>query len=188
MRLHLIALGANLGLTPEANKRKIASAARKMASWTSCGVLSRFYKTPAWPPASGPDFVNAVMALRAPIPPEAMLDRLHHLERAAGRRRGMRWGARVLDLDLLACDGMVLPSRQVQRFWAGLSPAAQAERVPDRLILPHPRLADRAFVLVPLCDVAPGWRHPVTGRTARAMRDALPARIRREIRPLRSPS
>jgi 2-amino-4-hydroxy-6-hydroxymethyldihydropteridine diphosphokinase len=60
-------------------------------------------------------------------------------------------------------------------------------RVPDRLILPHPRLSERAFVLIPLADVAPDWRHPLTGRSVAAMAAALPAARRAEVRALRDP-
>ncbi|MEM8823585.1 MAG: 2-amino-4-hydroxy-6-hydroxymethyldihydropteridine diphosphokinase [Pseudomonadota bacterium] len=187
MTVHLIALGANLAVSRAANARKIACVARLLTFGAQCVTMSHLYSTPAWPPSSGPDFVNAVLALRLPLTPEAMLARLHRLERWAGRVRGARWGARVLDLDLLASGALVRPTPAGQRAWAALDAQRQAARAPDTLILPHPRLADRGFVLIPLCDVAPDWRHPLTGRTARAMRDALPAQARREIRRLATP-
>ena len=105
--------------------------------------------------------------------PAAMLDLLHRIEGEMGRERLQRWGQRTLDLDLIACDDMVLPDRETHAAWRNLPPEEQVQRTPERLILPHPRLQDRAFVLVPLADVAPDWRHPVLNLTVLEMRDAL---------------
>jgi 2-amino-4-hydroxy-6-hydroxymethyldihydropteridine diphosphokinase len=188
MTLHLIALGANLGPVPAADAARIRRAARRLAAGARSAQLSRLYATPAWPPGLGPPFVNAVVAMHSPVAPERLLERLHAMERSAGRLRVARWGVRGLDLDLLASGAMVRPSAAGQAAWRDLMPSRQAHEAPDDLILPHPRLQDRAFVLEPLCDVAPGWRHPLTGRTASAMRDALPAAARAGIRPIASAS
>lgn len=99
-----------------------------------------------------------------------------------GRERGTRWGQRTLDLDLLAMGDLVLPDAQVYAHWRDLPLEDQARRAPEQLILPHPRLQDRAFVLVPLSDVAPDWRHPVLGRTVLEMRDALSPEALAEVR------
>ncbi len=137
--------------------------------------ISRLYRTPAFPPGAGPDFVNAAIALHSPLAPEAMLARLHDIEGRLGRRRNRRWEARTIDLDLLACDDMILPDATTQARWMALSPRAQARAAPARLILPHPRLHERAFVLLPLADIAPDWRHPVLGRSVRELVADLPA-------------
>ncbi|TMV71653.1 2-amino-4-hydroxy-6-hydroxymethyldihydropteridine diphosphokinase, partial [Thioclava sp. BHET1] len=97
------------------------------------------------------------------------------VEAAHGRARAARWGGRTLDLDLIAVGDLVAPDAEVQASWRALDPQLQRERAPDRLILPHPRLQDRAFVLVPVADVAPEWRHPLLGITVRDMLDRLPA-------------
>lgn len=145
---------------------------------------SRLFESPAFPPGSGPDFVNAVILVETSLPPEALLAQLHSVEAAHGRVRTRRWGPRTLDLDLLAWGDAVRPNSTVWKSWADLPAARQAQEAPGELILPHPRLAERAFVLVPLLDIAPAWRHPVTGRSVAEMAAALPAADRAGIKPL----
>ncbi len=145
---------------------------------------SRLYATPCFPAGSGPDFVNAVVQVDSRLSPEALLARLHALEAEFRRVREKRWGPRTLDLDLLAMGDMVLPDETTQRHWANLPLARQMEEAPARLILPHPRLQDRAFVLIPMADIAPNWRHPVTGNTVTGMLAALPAAEKAAIVPI----
>ena len=97
-----------------------------------------------------PVFVNAVAEVETAIGPVALMQKLHHIERMAGRRRTLRWGPRTLDLDLLDYNGRVRPR-------------------PARPTLPHPGIEERIFVLAPLLEVAPHWRHPVSKLSARAM-------------------
>ncbi len=136
--------------------------------------MSKWYRTPAFPAGAGPDFVNAVVLAETDQPPESALKKLHKIEAEMGRVRKLRWGARVCDLDLLDYSGKILPELSIFRKWADLPAEAQAENAPDQLILPHPRIQDRAFVLVPLRDVAPDWLHPVTGLSVDQMIAALP--------------
>lgn len=149
--------------------------------------ISRFYRTPCWPPGAGPDFVNAVAEIETALAPEAVLARLHAVEAAFGRERRQRWGARTLDLDLLAMGDTVLPDAETQTRWRTLPADAQALAAPGELILPHPRLQDRAFVLVPMADIAPEWRHPILGRTVTAMLAALPEAERTAISAISGP-
>ena len=95
------------------------------------------------------------------------------MEATVGRERTERWGMRTLDLDLIACGRLVMPDRATHDAWRGLAPESQRIAAPDTLILPHPRLQDRAFVLVPLRDIAADWLHPVLNMTVQEMCDAL---------------
>jgi len=106
------------------------------------------------------------------------------IEAEMGRERGERWSARTLDLDLLFAGDAVLPDPGTQDAWRALPPEEQARQAPGRLILPHPRLQDRGFVLVPLAEICPGWTHPRTGQTVRQMLEALPDPEREAIHAL----
>lgn len=147
-----IGLGGNLGDVPATFDRALAA----LAATPGLRVIasSRRYRTPAWGITDQPDFINAVVAIESTLPPDALLERLHAVEREHGRDRAneTRWGPRTLDLDLLAVEGV-----------SSASPA---------LTLPHPRLAERAFVLVPWAEIAPGLDLPGIGRIA-ALRDGV---------------
>lgn len=182
---YLIALGSNLAPVMQDNLLVITRALEIVASRTAPPRrVSRFWRTPAWPPGSGPDFVNACAVLDSDLPPAQLLAILHGIEADLGRQRQARWGPRVIDLDLLAQGDAILPDRAALVHWMTLAPSAQQVHAPDQLILPHPRLQDRAFVLVPLAEIAPDWCHPVTGQTVIQMRDALDPRDLAGVVPL----
>jgi 2-amino-4-hydroxy-6-hydroxymethyldihydropteridine diphosphokinase len=147
-------------------------------------AVSRFFATPCFPAGAGPDYVNAAAMLRGALEPADVLRVLHRIEAEFGRARGERWGQRTLDLDLIAIGDRVLPDEATYRAWRDLPPDRQIETTPDQLILPHPRLQDRAFVLIPLNDIAPDWVHPVSGRTVSQMLGALPASDKTDVIPL----
>ena len=183
----LIAFGANLPFegSPPAETLRLAVKALSKEG-VSVRAVSRFFATPCFPAGAGPDYVNAAAVLdcEKTIDPASLLARLHAIEARYGRERLQRWGMRTLDIDLLAFGDSVLPNRETHHHWQNLPPEAQAGQAPDQLILPHPRLQDRAFVLVPLADVAPDWAHPVSGLTVRQMLDALPQADRDAVKPL----
>jgi len=180
-----VALGANLpagGLSPAQTLARAIGALGGVPGRVD--GQSRIYATPCVPAGAGPDYANAVVRLATTLTAEALLADLHALEARFERRRETRWGARTLDLDLLDWGGAVRPDRRTWARWAALDAEAQRLRTPDRLILPHPRMQARAFVLVPLAEISPDWRHPVLGARAADLRDALPAADLASIRPL----
>lgn len=147
---------------------------------------SKFYKTPAFPPTSGNDYVNAIVKLYTHLGPNQLLSVLHDIESNFGRERRDRWGARTLDLDLIAYEDLVIPDLDTHQQWLDLPLEAQKKEIPDQLILPHPRMQDRAFVLVPMHDVAPDWVHPVLGRSVRQMLSDLPDAEKEQVIPVES--
>lgn len=108
-----------------------------------------------------PWFVNGVAVLDTGLAPDALLALLHRVEAEMGRVRGARNAARIVDLDLIAYDDRIVG-------------AGEAEQRAGRLVLPHPLMHTRRFVLQPMAEVAPDWRHPRLGLTVRAMLAALP--------------
>ncbi|HEX7348171.1 MAG TPA: 2-amino-4-hydroxy-6-hydroxymethyldihydropteridine diphosphokinase [Rhodanobacteraceae bacterium] len=139
-----IALGSNLE-SPQAQVEH-GFAALALLPQTELIARSHLYRTPPWGVADQPDFVNAAAALATEMDPHALLAAMLAIEAAAGRVRGVRNGPRVLDLDLLAYDDLQLHDAE--------------------LVVPHPRLHERAFVLLPLADVAPAFVVPGRGRVA----------------------
>lgn len=136
MTLAYVALGSNLG-DP---RQQVLDAMDALANLPDTRLLqrSRLYRTPPWGVREQPPFINAAVELDTALSPHALLDALLAIEQRAGRVRGERNGPRTLDLDLLHVDGVQLDDPQ--------------------LTLPHPRMAERAFVLLPLHDIAPTLR------------------------------
>lgn len=183
----LVAFGANLNFGKMSPKSTILAAIAELDHLGLSVVrLSTLYETPCFPAGAGPNYINAaaVVTLRHLMTSADILACLHTVEAKFGRERLQRWGMRTLDIDLMALGESVLPDRATYLKWKNLLPDEQRRLTPDQLILPHPRLAERAFVLVPLADVAPDWRHPITGLSVAQMLAALPAKDRAEVIPL----
>lgn len=137
-------------------------------------VVSRLFQTPAFPPSAGSDYVNVAVLCNSDKPAIEILAILHRIEDKHGRLRHRRWDARTLDIDLLAVGDQILPDLTIHQEWRDLPFEQQKIRVPEQLILPHPRLQDRSFVLVPLADIAPNWTHPILRQSVKEMLAALP--------------
>ncbi|MEQ1491175.1 MAG: 2-amino-4-hydroxy-6-hydroxymethyldihydropteridine diphosphokinase [Terricaulis sp.] len=153
-----VALGANM---PFEGMQGAELLARAVDALKAAGLpplaLSGVWQTEAWPRGNGQqDYFNAVVEVEAgAATPCQLFDLLLGIERRFGRERRERWAPRTLDLDILAMEGAVGDF--------------------DGILLPHPRMHERAFVLAPMAEIAPNWRHPGTGRTAAEMLAALPA-------------
>ena len=149
----LIALGANLPSAAGTPRDTLRAA---LASLSARGItverLSGFYLSDAWPDPADPPFVNAVASVRTTLSPDELLRVLHGVEAEFGRKPGPRNAPRPLDLDIVDYEGRI------------------EQGDPE---LPHPRMGDRAFVLVPLREIAPEWRHPVNGLTVGELIAAL---------------
>jgi 2-amino-4-hydroxy-6-hydroxymethyldihydropteridine diphosphokinase len=181
----LIALGANLPGGDRAPAETLTFALDLIAKTVGTDVMaSSLFRTPAFPPGSGPDYLNAAARFRWSGSPEALLTLLNRIEKRLGRTRGARWEARIVDLDLIALGDRVRPDAVTQGHWTALPPARAAVETPHHLILPHPRMAERSFVLGPLAEIAPGWRHPLTGLSVADMLAARPAAERAQIVPV----
>ncbi|KIC52061.1 2-amino-4-hydroxy-6-hydroxymethyldihydropteridine pyrophosphokinase [Tateyamaria sp. ANG-S1] len=181
----VIALGSNKSSDVGSPAETLEKALVELEeSGASIRGQSRFFRTPAVPAGSGPDFVNAVVLLSATWSAPEAITRLHEIEADLGRRRMVRWEQRVIDLDLLAFGHEVSPDVATLRQWMDLPLDQQQKAAPGQLLLPHPRLHERAFVLVPMAEVVPDWVHPITRRTVVEMRDALPADDLAAITPL----
>lgn len=167
---YLIALGSNLPSEIGSPANTLSTAIQLLGEY-KCFFrkLSPFFSTPAFPAGSGPEFINAAAEVTGPNSPENMLQILHEVEAELGRTRTGRWEARVVDLDLIACGSMVYPDHETYKKWLDLPATLQAKVAPDTLILPHPRVQDRSFVLVPLLHIAPDWVHPISKMTTRQM-------------------
>jgi 2-amino-4-hydroxy-6-hydroxymethyldihydropteridine diphosphokinase len=159
----LIALGSNLFSDAYGSPKDICVAAIKALEKRGVSITarSRWFRTAPVPVSDQPWFVNGVIAVETLLPPAELLGLLHKVEAEFGRTRKIRNEARILDLDLIAYDDRVMNE-------------------PDGLVLPHPRLHERAFVLLPLADVDPNWCHPVTGTAVADLIAALPGDQRAE--------
>lgn len=146
--------------------------------------VSRIFNTPAFPAGSGPDYANAAISATTLMSEHELLSILHKTEANFCRSRNERWQARTLDIDLIAYDDAIRPGRQVLQHWMNLPLEDQKRLTPEELILPHPRLQDRAFVLVPMAEVASSWHHPLTGKSVPEMLAALDPALKAEVRPI----
>jgi 2-amino-4-hydroxy-6-hydroxymethyldihydropteridine diphosphokinase len=160
-KMILLGLGGNLPSVEFGPPRATLEAALDALAAAGIGIRqrSRWYRTTPVPDDGQPHYVNGVAQIETTLPASDLLALLLQTERRFGRVRSQRWAPRILDLDLLAYHHHTTA--------AGAAPAGSP-------ILPHPRLHERAFVLVPLTEIAPAWKHPRLGLTASELLAVLP--------------
>jgi len=141
-----LSLGGNLGNTREIFEGAYPLIEKKIGK---ISVYSSIYQTEAWGPIPQADFLNQVLLVSTTLNPQACLTEMLAIEKEFGRERKERWGPRTLDLDLLYYGDLII---------------AEAD-----LVVPHPRIAERKFILTPLAEIAPLYVDPVSGLTANAM-------------------
>jgi len=184
----LVALGGNLKSSVGPPEMTLRYALANLRLRTNSLIRkSNFFFTPCFPDGFGPDYVNGALEFNFKGEARELLDILHKIEVMFGRVRNTRWGGRVLDLDLVAFGDDIAPSIESYLQWRNMPLEKQIEQIPKELILPHPRLQERAFVLGPLMDIAPDWCHPVLGLTVREMYGLLPLADRDDLRVLPEP-
>jgi len=180
-----VALGSNVTSSAGSPKNTLLHVNRAV-SCDSVKVLaeSRFFSSPAFPEGSGPDYVNAAITIATTLSADALLTHLHRIEADFERVRDKRWGARTVDLDLLDFGGQIAPDEATAKRWIDLPLSQQMTQAPEQLLLPHSRIQDRAFVLIPLADIAPDWVHPISGMSLQDLLSALPEAEKDAIYPL----
>ena len=145
-----IALGANLPFDGGAPQDTLQRSLQMLAGrGVAIRSVSGFWRSPAWPDPGKPDYVNAIAEIDTDLAPLALLDLLLEVEARFGRVREAQWDSRTLDLDLI----------DYRRCLHNC----------DRLVLPHPRATSRAFVLLPLQEIAPDWHDPVSGKAIKRL-------------------
>lgn len=177
----VVALGANSPGPWGTPRQTIAQALGKIAdAGIDVVAVSPLYVTAAVGSARQQPYLNAVALLATSLPPAALLRALKQIERGAGRRAGRPWGPRTLDIDIIDYAGLV-------RHWRR-GGARFAKAGPRPLVLPHPLAHTRPFVLKPLLDIAPDWRHPALRRSgAELWRQASRGRQGRVLERLERP-
>jgi 2-amino-4-hydroxy-6-hydroxymethyldihydropteridine diphosphokinase len=152
----LVAVGSNISQPEFGAPRAVCAAAVAAIEAGGCAITakSRWFRSAAIPISDQPDFINGVISVETRMSPTELLVFLHRIENRFDRERSVPNAARTLDLDLLAFNEIV-------------------NEGPVSPILPHPRMTDRAFVLLPMRDIAGNWRHPVTGASLSALIEGL---------------
>lgn len=144
-----LGLGSNLG----ERARNLEESLEKIAEWASIEKKSGIYETEPWGLKKQPKFLNQVVKARTRLAPLELLSALKKIERRMGRKKSVKYGPRVIDVDILFFDNLIMKT--------------------EPLTIPHPLLTQRAFVLVPLEEIAPNHLHPVEGKKIRELNKSI---------------
>lgn len=167
MNQAVLGLGSNLSFKGMASIDIVRSAIAILKPYAISNFLvSNFYRSSAVPASDQPDFVNATIAFDTDLNATDLLRIAQEVEQSHGRKRGDRWSARTLDIDILAYGHEILPNQSV---WDALQVDPDPAAFVEEVTVPHPRLHKRLFMLKPLNDIVPAWGHPCLGLTVREM-------------------
>jgi 2-amino-4-hydroxy-6-hydroxymethyldihydropteridine diphosphokinase len=148
----LIALGSNISGPWGSPEETLKRAVKELNRWPlKLATVSTVIKTKPFGNTNQPNFVNAVAIISTALSPDALIRKLHMIEHKGGRRRRKRWGPRTLDLDIIDYNGQIRSAKL---------------GAPKDLVLPHTAIAERTFVLEPIAEIAPRWKHPVNHKSA----------------------
>lgn len=155
--MKIVAIGSNLALPGIGGPTEVCEASLERLEMVGVAVAARssWYRSAPMPASDQPYFTNGILSVSWEAGPQALMAKLHEIEAEFGRVRSVRNGPRTLDLDLIDYDGMIREG-------------------PGSPVLPHPRMRGRAFVLIPLSELVPEWRHPVDGASLGSLRAELP--------------
>ena len=147
-----LGLGSNLG----ERARNLEESLERIAELARIEKKSRIYETEPWGLKNQPNFLNQVVRVKSGLKPLELLSALKNIEKTMGRKKSVKYGPRLIDLDILFYDDLVMKT--------------------DKLTIPHPLLTQRAFVLVPLNEIAPNHLHPVEGKKIKELNESIDQR------------
>ena len=172
---YVVVLGSNLpsefGNSFETLKQCIFEIRKHLA--VESLLESNWYSSSSFLDKREPKYLNVGIRFSTNINPSELIEFTSGLENKYGRKRSRRWTSRTCDIDILLCDQQILPNREYFKKWLKLDFSDQIRLVPEKLVIPHPRLQERTFFLKPLHDLQPKWVHPFLKLNAKEMLDSL---------------
>ena len=165
-----IALGANINSSFGSPFETLKICIEKLETLNiKVNKISHWYESIAFPDPLDPPFINCCLNILTNYKPLELLDCFKKIEEDFGRKDEKRWKSRVCDIDILSQEQQISPNLSTFNFWYKMKLEKQKIKKPNKLIIPHPRIQDRDFVLIPLFDVAENWVHPVFKKNIKSM-------------------
>ena len=183
MLSYIIALGANLNGSFGSPIKTLKMCIKKLQeNDVIIEKKSSWYQSKAFPNPLDPPFVNRCLKVLTHLEPLDFLDLISNIETELGRKRKKRWESRVCDIDILSNNQKILPNLDKFNYWYKMELYNQIVIKPKELIIPHPRIQEREFVLLPLLDIQPNWTHPILNKTVLQLCEELPEKIKNNIK------